>query len=127
MSAAFKLQLSSFVNESEVIQFAESYVELEIEIVDQPMTFKEHEENMAEMFGEEGEMHSQSWRSARYEPADVFSLEIEVELETLLNGSSLKASDTGLTATSASFRSGCLAHALQLVLKDGLAAMEVVN
>ena len=112
MVAAMKLQLPSFVNVNEEKE-SEEPIEIEIDAgIELPsyLLIPESEDCLAE--SEECS-----------DDEDLFTLSI-AELESFINDNAWKNNLTGFDL-SASFQVGCVPHYIQLVIHDGLKAMEV--
>lgn len=117
MASAIKLMIPTFVNEIE-----EDFFEIEIEnnaiYVPNYLLTKNFEEKISSMLDECDSILSEDTR-------DPLDKNVEIDLEGLINENCWKCNETGISSSTASFRTGCVAHSLQLVLKDGFSSVEV--
>ncbi|KZS07307.1 Uncharacterized protein APZ42_028993 [Daphnia magna] len=114
MVAALRLQLPTFVNETE-----DELVEIEIEAginVPNYLLIPEFVEFIGEADNDDGENNPLGFE-------DHFAFDLD--FDTLLNDKSWKYNETGYNIT-ASYHARCLPHHIQLAIKDGLLVLEKV-
>jgi hypothetical protein len=113
MTKAFKMQLSNFIREEKEDEFIELELEAGIEVPNYVL-IPEYLE------------YTSSAGGSQTEDSDVEHLlsTFEIDLAELITENSWKINETGFV-TSTSSHAGCIPHQEQLVIKDGLKALDV--
>jgi hypothetical protein len=113
MTKAFKMQLSNFIREEKEDEFIELELEAGIEVPNYVL-IPEYLECTSSAGG------------SQTEDSDIEHLlsTLEIDLAELITENSWKINETGFV-TSTSSHAGCMPHQEQLVIKDGLKALDV--
>ena len=113
MTAAFRMQLSNLIREEKEEEFIELELVAEIEVPNYAL-IPEYLECTSLAGG------------SQTEDSDIENLlsTLEIDLAGLIQENSWKINETGFI-TSTSSHAGCLPHQEQLVIKDGLKALDV--